>query len=240
MLIARELKALVFPLVEDLTPAECFQRLAPVVAPPRLDPQACVQQIVTGADELYGPWIRACARYAVYANSGTLQEGASMLLVIEKVIILKTVSIFAGTPDSTLAEVAALLEEQVLSAGERLFEKGDPGRCMYIIVSGRLRVHDGDQTLNELGERDIVGEMAVLESAPRSASVTAVEETRLLRLDQEPLYELMADHVDVARGIIGVLSSRLRARIEDIGDLRARLHREEEQHALGLVRDVGG
>ena len=163
-----------------------------------------------------------------------------MLLVIEKVIILKTVSIFAGTPDSTLAEVAALLEEQVLSAGERLFEKGDPGRCMYIIVSGRLRVHDGDQTLNELGERDIVGEMAVLESAPRSASVTAVEETRLLRLDQEPLYELMADHVDVARGIIGVLSSRLRARIEDIGDLRARLHREEEQHALGLVRDVGG
>ncbi len=149
-----------------------------------------------------------------------------MLLVIEKVLILKTVSIFAATPDSTLGEVAALLEEQVLSAGERLFEKGDPGYCMYIIVSGRVRVHDGAQLLNELGERDIVGEMAVLESAPRVASVTAVEETRLLRLDQEPLYELMADHIEVARGIIQVLSTRLRARMADIGDLHAQVHRQ--------------
>jgi CRP-like cAMP-binding protein len=162
-----------------------------------------------------------------------------MLLLVEKVIILKTVSIFAAIPDSTLAEVATLLEEQVLSAGERLFEKGDPGHCMYIIVSGRLRVHDGDQLLNDLGERDIVGEMAVVESAPRSASVTAIEETRLLRLDQEPLYELMADHIEVARGIIQVLSSRLRARIEDIGDLRARLQTQEQQHDLWLLRGVG-
>ena len=162
-----------------------------------------------------------------------------MLLLVEKVIILKTVSIFAGTPDRTLAEVAALLEEQVLSAGEKLFEKGDPGRCMYIIVSGRVRVHDGDQILNDLGERDIVGEMAVLESAPRSASVTAIEETRLLRLDQEPLYELMADHIEVARGIIQVLSSRLRARIEDIGDLRARLHSEADQPTAVRTGDDG-
>ena len=162
-----------------------------------------------------------------------------MLLLIEKVIILKTVSIFAAIQDSTLAEVATLLEEQVLSAGERLFEKGDPGHCMYIIASGRLHVHDGDQLLNDLGERDIVGEMAVVESAPRSASVTAIEETRLLRLDQEPLYELMADHIEVARGIIQVLSSRLRARIEDIGDLRARLQSQEQQHDLWLLRGVG-
>ena len=162
-----------------------------------------------------------------------------MLLLVEKVIILKTVSIFAGTPDRTLAEVAALLEEQVLRAGETLFEKGDPGRCMYIIVSGHLRVHDGDQILNDLGERDIVGEMAVLESAPRSASVTAVEETRLLRLDQEPLYELMADHIEVARGIIQVLSSRLRARIEDIGDLRARLQSEADQPTAARTGDDG-
>ncbi len=49
----------------------------------------------------------------------------------------------------------------------------------------------------------------------------------------------MADHIEVARGIIQVLSSRLRARIEDIGDLRARLHRVEQQHDVGLVRSVG-
>ncbi len=146
-----------------------------------------------------------------------------MLPLIEKVLILKSVSIFAETPDRTLAEVAALLDELALGAGETLFEKGDAGRCLYVIVTGRLHVHDGGQLLEELGERNIVGEMAVLGNAPRAASVTAAEETQLLRLDQEPLYELMADHVEVARGIIQVLSNRLRARMEDIGDLRVEL-----------------
>ena len=134
-----------------------------------------------------------------------------MLSVIEKVLILKTVSIFAGTPDSILAKVAMLLEEQELNTGEILFSKGDVGRCMYIIVTGSVRVHDEERLLNELGERDIVGEMAVLDSTPRSASVTAMEETTLLRLDQDALYELMADRIEVVRGIIRVLCEHLRA-----------------------------
>jgi CRP-like cAMP-binding protein len=82
---------------------------------------------------------------------------------------------------------------------------------MYIIVTGSVRVHDEERLLNELGERDIVGEMAVLDSTPRSASVTAMEETTLLRLDQDALYELMADRIEVVRGIIRVLCEHLRA-----------------------------
>ena len=41
---------------------------------------------------------------------------------------------------------------------------------MYIIVSGRVRVHDGERTINELGEREVFGEMALLDPAPRAAS----------------------------------------------------------------------
>ena len=162
-----------------------------------------------------------------------------MLSLIERVLILKEVSIFAGIPDSTLAEVAALLEQQDLAAGAVLFEKGDLGRCLYIIVAGRLRVHDGGHLLNELGERDIVGEMAVLDATPRLASVEALEETRLLRLEQDAIYELMADYVEVARGIIQVLSSHLRARVQDVVELRARLKESEgtavPAHASGIL-----
>jgi AAA family ATP:ADP antiporter len=148
--------------------------------------------------------------------------GEVMLSAIEKVIILKTVSIFARTPDEILAEVAALLEEVELKEGETIFEKGDAGDCMYIIVDGRVRVHDGGRTLNYLGEGDVFGEMAVLDPEPRLASVTAVEDTRLFRLDQEPFYELMDDRIEVARGIIRVLSQHLRARVRDLNDLRTR------------------
>ena len=151
-----------------------------------------------------------------------------MLSTIEKVIILKTVSIFAGTPDEILAEVASLLEEVALIEGETIFEKGDAGDSMYIIVDGQVRVHDGGRTLNYLGEGDVFGEMAVLDPEPRLASVTAVEDTRLFRLDQEPFYELMDDRIEVARGIIRVLSQHLRARVRDLNDLRTRLEAVEQ------------
>jgi CRP-like cAMP-binding protein len=147
-----------------------------------------------------------------------------MLSTVEKIIILKTVDIFTETPDSILAEVAALLKEVELHNGETIFEKGDPGDCMYIIVTGEVRAHDEGRTLNHLGEGDVFGEMAVLDPEPRVASITALEDTLLLRLDQEPFYELMEDRIEVARGIIRVLSGHLRNRDRDVAEIKNRLH----------------
>ena len=146
-----------------------------------------------------------------------------MLSTIEKVLALKQASIFAETPDEILAEIAAVLEEVPLPPGETIFDKGDPGDCMYLIVDGEVRVHDGGQTLNHLHSGDVFGEMAVLDAEPRMASVTAVVDTQLLRLAQEPLYEVMDDRSEVGRGVIRVLSRHLRARALDLTDLRGRL-----------------
>jgi HEAT repeat protein len=133
------------------------------------------------------------------------QGQPAMLLTIEKVLILKTVSIFAETPEEILADVAAILAEIAVPAGETILHKDEVGRCMYIIVDGRVRIHDGEQTIAYLGARDIVGELAVLDTEPRSASVTAAVDTHLFRLDQDAFYELMADRFEVARGIIRIL-----------------------------------
>jgi CRP-like cAMP-binding protein len=153
-----------------------------------------------------------------------------MLTTLERVIALKQASIFAETPDETLAEVAVLLEEVPLNAGQTIIEEGDLGDCMYLIVDGEVRVHVAERTLNHLQAGDLFGEMAVLDSEPRSASVTAVVDTQLLRLAQEPLYEVMEERAEVARGIIRVLSRHLRARVKDLNELRARL--EESQGDL--------
>jgi CRP/FNR family cyclic AMP-dependent transcriptional regulator len=95
-------------------------------------------------------------------------------------------------------------------------KKGDMGDCMYIIAQGKVRVHDGERTLNFLEQGNIFGEMAVLDAETRVASVTAVADTCLLRLAQEPLYQLMDEQPDLARGIIRTLSGHLRARIQDM------------------------
>jgi hypothetical protein len=157
------------------------------------------------------------------------------LSTIEKVVILKRVGIFAKTPDQILAEVASLLETAELRGGVTIFEKGEPGDCMYIIIDGDVRVHDDQRTLNHLGAGSVFGEMALLDSEPRVASITAVTDARLLRLGQEPFYELMDARIEVARGIIQVLSQHLRARVQDLNDARARLEALEPSSEIRAV-----
>ena len=151
--------------------------------------------------------------------------GEIMFSIIEKVLSLKKTGLFSETPDDALAEVAQTLVEMDYSAGQLIFEKGAPGSSMYLIAAGKVRVFEGARTLNYLEEGDVFGEMAVLDPAPRSASVEAVAETHLLQMDQAQLYELVESRPEVARGIIQVLSRRLRSRLEDIDRLQNVLER---------------
>ncbi|MCJ8165078.1 cyclic nucleotide-binding domain-containing protein [Pontibacter sp. E15-1] len=132
------------------------------------------------------------------------------MLLIEKVLILHSTDIFRNTPEQELVGLAGILEEVYLEADTSLFAKGDKGTCMYFIYKGSIRVHDGDHTLAVLEDNDIVGELSVLDAESRSASATSMEETVLLKLEQEPFYEIMMNNVEVLRGILKTLCRRLR------------------------------
>ena len=137
---------------------------------------------------------------------------------IDRKLTLQSVSLFAETPDDILSALVDLLEEIEVPAGQTVFHKGDLGDSLYIVAEGRLRVYDGDRVLNDLGKRDVFGEMAALDPEPRSATVTALEDSRLLGLHQRELYELIAQRPEVAHGLIRVLSRRLRARMRDMAE----------------------
>jgi CRP-like cAMP-binding protein len=149
------------------------------------------------------------------------QEEETTLTPLEKRLILRNVPLFAEIPEEALAEVASIVREVGKKAGETVFEKGDLGDSLYVVVLGRVRVHDGEHTLNFLDKGEVFGEMALLDPEPRMASVTATENTRLLRLEGEPFHQLLAGHPDLARGIIRVLLRHLRARAQDLTELRA-------------------
>jgi uncharacterized protein len=140
------------------------------------------------------------------------------LPVNERVTILRAVNLFSEMPDDILEQIAALLTPLEVKAGKTLFLKGEKGDCMYIIGRGRISIHDEEVVVNELAAADFFGEMALLDSEPRLASATAMEDTQLLRLEQVTLYELMAHHVEVAQGIIRVLNRRLRGRVENMAE----------------------
>ncbi len=214
-------KVIVLPLAEGLAPAQMLNKLAPRFPQTHLSRAERLREISTTAALSGNAWLQATARYAAVrmglTGAETQAEGdALMFSTIERVLVLKGVDIFAETPDAVLADVATACDELVVAPDETIFNKGDLGESLYVIVSGRVRVHDGAVTVSELGEADVFGEMALLDPEPRSASVTALEETRLLRLAEEPFQELLQEQSEIAQSIIKVLTRRLRARMQDL------------------------
>jgi CRP/FNR family cyclic AMP-dependent transcriptional regulator len=128
-----------------------------------------------------------------------------MLLTIEKVLILKSVKVFSSVPEAQLVDLATIVESIEYDAGELIVREGELGTSMYILANGRVRMFTEDKDLGILGSRAVFGELAALDPEPRAASVEALEDCTLLRLDGESLYDLMSGNKEVTRGIVHVL-----------------------------------
>ena len=81
---------------------------------------------------------------------------------------------------------------------------------MFVILEGKVKIHEGEHMLAEMTSRQFFGELSILDSEPRSMSVTAIETTTLGVIHQADVYQVLKDHPDAVRDIISVLSHRLR------------------------------
>ncbi len=133
-----------------------------------------------------------------------------MITTVEKVLFLKSIDLFSQIPGEDLAQVALISTEEAREQGEEIFAEGEAGDALYLVLDGKVRVHKQDRVIAELAERECFGEMAILDAAPRSATVTAVQDTNLLKISREDFEEILAEKPEIALGIIRVLSRRLR------------------------------
>jgi CRP-like cAMP-binding protein len=134
------------------------------------------------------------------------------MTIIERVVALQRVGIFADVPGRTLAAVAQRASEVELPAGTTVIDEGAVEEHLFAVVRGGLRVHRGDHTITELGAGSTVGELAALVPEPRSASVTTLEPTTMLRIDRPVLEELLADQPALASAVIAALVAMVRER----------------------------
>lgn len=115
------------------------------------------------------------------------------------------------------ARLAALGERRSFSKDVMLMKQGDPASTMFVILSGRvsvMREHRDLATpvlLANLGPGEIVGEMGLLDGEPRSATVTAIEDTIAVEVPGPALAECVAGYPDLYASLIKVLSRRLRS-----------------------------
>lgn len=131
------------------------------------------------------------------------------MLNIEKVMILNAVDIFSGLPGELLSDMAATAKEMEVPAGLTVAAKGEHSSAMYVVASGRVNIHDGEKVIRELAERCSFGTRSALDPRERSSSATATEDSLLLKIDHEVLFEFIAESPALAERIIGTLCRRI-------------------------------
>lgn len=211
--LATDERGRIFPLLEDLTATERLQALPRALVPGRRTPEEWVARLLEDAG--FSPWTRMCARrLAAELRVEAEALGENERLLFDRASRLARVELFRDLPASALARVVARLEVQELPPGRAVIRKGETGDSMFVILEGRVRVQDDGRELAVLEEDAVFGEFTVLQRRPRTATVTTLEPTRLLRFAQGDLQELMQEQVGVARVLIRVILRRLRENLE--------------------------
>ncbi|HLE78340.1 MAG TPA: Crp/Fnr family transcriptional regulator [bacterium] len=133
----------------------------------------------------------------------------------QPVDLLRKVSLFNRLPEADLAKLAGHLRARQYRKNTMLFHKDQPGDTLYVVESGHIRIFLPTATGEELtvdvaGPGDVVGELALLDGRPRSASAQTVEETAVQVLSREDFLQYLTAAPRLAAALLELLSTRLR------------------------------
>lgn len=188
-------------------------------------------------------WLRACAAFAAPTQSDcklqeqllelsrtdpdplvreTALQGAKMkessqsistLPIMERILFLRKVPLFAELSAEELKQVASIAGEHVFLSGEEFVREGELGDEMYIIVTGNVRVvkrSKGKQEIAERGPGEFVGEMSILTREPRMASLVADSDVFALCLEQTNFEQMLLEKPEIGLSVMRALIQRLK------------------------------
>lgn len=149
--------------------------------------------------------------------------------------ILKQGPIFKNLSDEAIEKLAAKMTTRTLQASEILFNLGDPGNELIVVQEGKIAIYMPDvnrpqagQALRIFQDNELLGEMALIDRLPRSASARAETRAVISTLDGETFKKVLADQPETALAVMGGLSSRIRYTADFLGEIRQWVRRLAE------------
>ena len=124
--------------------------------------------------------------------------------------LLERVPLFAGVSAAGLEELGGIADEMDVRAGTVLTHEGYREGFFFVIVSGRVRIERDGVTINTLGPGDFLGEIALLDGGPRTATATAETECHLLSMTYQMFHELLDAAPQIRAAILEAVGQRLR------------------------------
>jgi ATP/ADP translocase/HEAT repeat protein len=156
------------------------------------------------------PTVARHAARALARLEGRAVPEDPLYATVEKILFLKSAPVFAHVSGEDLAALARVAEIETFPVGQTVFHEGDMGDALYVVVRGKIGIESGGERLATLGPGEAFGEMAVLDEVPRSGSAVVEEEVEVLRIGSEEFYEILHEQVEIAEGVIRMLTRRLR------------------------------
>jgi len=155
--------------------------------------------------------------------------------------LLKEVPLFQLLDDQEREQLAAKLTTVRYAAGASIFTIGDPGEDLYIVSCGEVEMYfkndTGERIVLEVAHRgDFFGDLSLLDQGGRSASVCAVEDTEVLRLERRNLEQFLVQHPQAAMDLLAAMGRRLRATVEKLRHTATRNANEEMQDSRTIVQ----
>jgi MFS family permease len=129
----------------------------------------------------------------------------------ERVELLKANPIFAPLPPPAVEHLAVKLVPVVVSAGDTVFRQGDHGDRFYIVEDGRCEITIDGENVADAWPGETFGEIALLRDVPRTATVTAVDNTKLLALERDDFIAAVTGHAPSREAADAVIGGRLAA-----------------------------
>lgn len=156
------------------------------------------------------PWLQRV--WAWVESSGAKNQGDTMARdPMDLVFLLKAVPLFSDLSGEQLLPLTDIVQQVHVEQGDLVFAEGEPGDHLYVIVQGTVDVIREGERRASLRVKECFGEMALLDASPRSASCRARTNLELLAIARDDFQDLLDLHPALARGVIRVLTQRLRA-----------------------------
>ena len=129
----------------------------------------------------------------------------------DKVELLERVPLFAEMSRDELEQLSGIVREVDVKAGDVLTHEGRHEGYFFVVVDGSVGIERGGEVINTLGPGDFLGEIALLDGGPRTATATAVTPTRLLSLEHQAFDDLMDTSPTIRTAVMEAVGQRLRA-----------------------------
>jgi ATP:ADP antiporter, AAA family len=181
-----------------------FVQLAPVLEPSRSTVRPAPTTTLTADGDA---WVALLAR-AVTAPPG--KDPVPGMELIEKVFLLQQVDLLRGARGAHVALLASIAEEMAVPADSVLIPAGEPPEAMYIVTEGAVQLQGGGERMM-VGAEAAFGTWALIDEQPSVLEARAAEPTRLLRVTRHDFHDLLADHPELAIGMLQGLARRMRS-----------------------------